>query len=78
MIGSEFLPNSATTPEALIRETAAQMLSNPDVAGEILLAGTYKLLRLKPDAIHQLVLKAALALDKSAQRRLNRQFVRRN
>ena len=70
MIGTEFLPSS-TTPEALIRETAAQMISNPDVSVEILLAAMHKLLRTKPEAMFQLVIEAGAALDQSALRRLS-------
>ena len=70
-IGTEFLPTTSVTPDELIRETAAKMFTNPDVSVEILLAGMNRLLRVKPEAMFQLVAEAGLAVDKSTLQRLS-------
>lgn len=70
MIGAEFLPQATVTPEALVSEIATKMLSHPDVAVEILLAGMNRVLRVKPDLMFQLVIQASLAVDQSVVRRL--------
>jgi hypothetical protein len=73
LIGAEFL-NDCPSSELLIQKAAAQMICNPEVATEILLAALHKLLiayAMPPGAMYQLVLQAGLALDRSAELRLS-------